>query len=595
MARKLTITRDNTIASRRPDLLEEWDWERNAELGLDPYVLACGSNKKAWWLCPEHGHSNYAVIASRNKGYKCPYCSNKMVLPGYNDVATTHGHLLDEWDWERNTKTPTQITKGSCYKAAWICKACGHRYTMTFPDRRRGRKCPACSRENKINPKEIVTPGNSLKDVFPHVASEWHPTKNGDKLPEDYRPHSNKRVWWQCSFGHEWEAPINNRTGKGKRGCPKCKAHLHTSFPEMAVYYYVSMVFDDAVSNAVIERNGEAVSLDVWIPSLNTAIEYDGEYWHTSAEREERKNRFCLDNGIRLIRISEPGCVKYNDVISVIRIERDDQCSPESLDRAIVAALDVLECADAVSVDSDSDESEIRSIIADARITNSFGENYPEAAAEWHPTKNGTLTPYMVSHHSSFKAWFICKAGHEYKTAIAGRARGSGCNICAMKQCGREKMVPEKGESLADKYPLAAKAWHPSRNSDMTPWDVKPKSNKKYWWVCVKCGAEHQAEVQKKTRAPATFLCRQCALEEGGRKRRERAGRTLLAEIRRSNPDVEVIGPYVSYKTTMRCRCKACGNTWDAWPDNLHRGHGCPRCAIDKRAATRRKNTLERR
>jgi hypothetical protein len=32
---------------------------------------------------------------------------------------------------------------------------------------------------------------------------------------------ANKKVWWQCSIGHEWEATVNNRSSKGS-GCPYC-------------------------------------------------------------------------------------------------------------------------------------------------------------------------------------------------------------------------------------------------------------------------------------------------------------------------------------------------------------------------------------
>jgi len=53
------------------------------------------------------------------------------------------------------------------------------------------------------------------------LASEFHPTKNGDSKPEDFTSGSNKKLWWQCSKGdeHEWEATINS---KKKRSCPFC-------------------------------------------------------------------------------------------------------------------------------------------------------------------------------------------------------------------------------------------------------------------------------------------------------------------------------------------------------------------------------------
>ncbi len=59
---------------------------------------------------------------------------------------------------------------------------------------------------------KVASPKYNIKIKYPDVASQWHPTKNGDKKPEDYRPGSVKKVWWKCERNHEWEARIGNRT-----------------------------------------------------------------------------------------------------------------------------------------------------------------------------------------------------------------------------------------------------------------------------------------------------------------------------------------------------------------------------------------------
>lgn len=65
----------------------------------------------------------------------------------------------------------------------------------------------------------------SLLKVNPSVAEEWHPKKNEKLLPEHVTPSSNKKVWWLCKEGHEWEAVINSRN-KGS-GCPVCYKNNH--------------------------------------------------------------------------------------------------------------------------------------------------------------------------------------------------------------------------------------------------------------------------------------------------------------------------------------------------------------------------------
>ena len=37
--------------------------------------------------------------------------------------------------------------------------------------------------------------GKKYVSDYPDLAAEWHPTKNGEKLPEDFLHGSNKKVW----------------------------------------------------------------------------------------------------------------------------------------------------------------------------------------------------------------------------------------------------------------------------------------------------------------------------------------------------------------------------------------------------------------
>ena len=71
-----------------------------------------------------------------------------------------------------------------------------------------------------------ATEDNNLLSNYPDVASQWHPTKNGDKKPEDFTPGSHEKVWWLCKRKHEWEAVIADRTNG--RGCPYCAGKIAT-------------------------------------------------------------------------------------------------------------------------------------------------------------------------------------------------------------------------------------------------------------------------------------------------------------------------------------------------------------------------------
>ena len=62
---------------------------------------------------------------------------------------------------------------------------------------------------------------------------------------------------------------------------------------------------------------------------------------------------------------------------------------------------------------------------------NDLATTDPAIAAEWHPTKNGDLTPQGVTRGSSRKVWWLCpECGHEWQATVSSRTSGSGCPVC---------------------------------------------------------------------------------------------------------------------------------------------------------------------
>ena len=101
----------------------------------------------------------------------------------------------------------------------------------------------------------------------------------------------------------------------------------------------------------------------------------------------------------------------------------------------------------------------------------------PELSKEWHPTKNGNLTPKDVGPYSRKKAWWVCKNKHEWKARINNRISGTGCPYCA----GKAVCIDNCLQTI---NPKLARQWHPTKNGKLTPRDVTPGSNKKVWWLC---------------------------------------------------------------------------------------------------------------
>ena len=201
----------NDLTTVNPLLAKEWHPTKNGDLSPDMVTAGCG--KKVWWQCA-NGHEWQAVIANRNRGCSCPYCSGKRVLKGFNDLATSNPELAKEWHPAKNGDLkPDMVTASSNKKVWWQCPN-GHEWQAIIANRNEGNGCPYCSGRYAIKGEtDLVT-------KKPELAEEWHPTKNGNLSPDMVAASSNKKVWWQCAKGHEWQAIIANRS-KGN-GCPYC-------------------------------------------------------------------------------------------------------------------------------------------------------------------------------------------------------------------------------------------------------------------------------------------------------------------------------------------------------------------------------------
>ena len=128
--------------------------------------------------------------------------------------VSDNAQLMAQWNWERNVDVaPTQLTLGSNKKVWWKCDE-GHEWQATIASRNSGCGCPCCAGRFAVKGE------NDLYTVNPTLADEWNYEKNNGLTPADVLPNSNKKVWWKCSQGHEWQAKIQGRT-KGS-GCPQC-------------------------------------------------------------------------------------------------------------------------------------------------------------------------------------------------------------------------------------------------------------------------------------------------------------------------------------------------------------------------------------
>lgn len=494
----------NDLKTVFPDRAKEWDYEKNGN--LTPDSVAARSNKKVWWNCSK-GHSYEASPDHRARGQNCPYCSGKKVLQGYNDLKSTCPALAKDWDFDRNADTlPTMITAGSHKKIWWKCHKCGYSWNTSPNARKNGKRdCPKCANKTRADSHRKTSLKIGKNDLFSQasdIVAEWDYVLNEGKNPSDYTVNSKEKVWWKCSqCGSTWLASIRNRA-KNESGCPTCKRHTRTSFPEQAIFFYIQQVYSKAENSYTDFTDNTSMELDVFVPELCVGIEYDGVAWHNNEKAEKRdKKKFelCKQLGIRLIRVSEFSRNENSYCNTFILREGNNS---ESLNIAILKLLGLLGCSH-INVDVDRDRANIMRQYITHIANRSIAVRYPEEVKYWDTEKNKGLTPEMINATSNISYWWKCDLGHSYKAAPCNRlGTGQGCPYCSGKR------VLEGFNDLQTKMPDVAEQWDYEKNAPLMPTQFTLGSSKKVWWKCDK-GHSYQTTVYNK--AIGNTGCPYCA------------------------------------------------------------------------------------
>jgi predicted secreted protein len=337
--------------------------------------------------------------------------------------------LVAQIDRKKNGRVaPETIAKSSKLRLFWRCPA-GPDHVWEAPVRRRtmGHGCPACQ-----NLQISVT--NNLAKLEPEIAEEWHPTKNGKLTPRDVVPGYYKAVWWKCPRGrdHVWRKTVCARV-YGGRGCPFCAGQRPSAGHNLAV---------DAPRVAKEwhpTKNGDLKPRDVTLGSRK-AVWWkcpkgaDHEWSSSVYIRKKGGCPFCANmrisstNSLAAVapavaaqwHPTKNGKLRPRDVIAGSNRRVWWKC-PKAGDHewpaSIANRLAGTTCPFCLN----------RRLCA----SNSLAVAFPKIAAEWHPTKNGKLTPRDIVGGGARRVWWRCAFGHVWAAFVFNRTqKGSNCPEC---------------------------------------------------------------------------------------------------------------------------------------------------------------------
>lgn len=203
----------------------------------------------------------------------------------------------------------------------------------------------------------------------------------------------------------------------------------------------------------------------------------------------------------------------------------------------------------------------------------------PEVSTEWHSTKNSPIKATEIGYGSSQKVWWMCATdkSHLWQAVISNRTKKknpTGCPYCA-----GSLLIP-KINSLQANSPAIAAEWHPSKNGDLKPPEVRYGSSDKAWWLCPE-GHEYESIISNRTKHTNPSGCPYCAgkLASQTNSLSARGGEKLLSEWDKDkNKDLNPSEILAGSHSKAWWICDK-GHSWEAHIGSRVRGAGCPFCS----------------
>ncbi len=588
--RRAKLTRGVRLSDARPDLITQWDFERNE---LEPDEVSEKSHRLLWWTCGD-GHSWQSTPQRRARGDGCPVCARatagdrvrswRLQAAGQS-LADVRPDLVREWVSDANDRTPSELTPKSNYKATWRCRY-GHEWRTTIVNRtHNGSGCPFCAGQSSRLEVFLLCELRSIyhqvewraklqgveADIFlpiPGIAIEvdgdyWHSRKHSAdrrktaaleaqgfvvvRVRDSRLPAIEGRVVQYCvpqdimriCIDLVREITRTHPSGAAETYLSESRQRADTAYREMIARLPApppGETLEDTHPEVAAEWDFEAnapLTPDLLSPGSEQKVAWicaAGHHWNATVKNRTRRRSGC------------PDCSRA-EASDRVRRQRAKQLG--SLEGANPAFLKMWDCV-----------------------------------------ANPTLDQSQLAVTSGLPVHWRCEHGHSFTKSPSQMAKDQRCPEC---------------RSLAFAHPPLVSEWDFERNEGLLPDRVTQGSGRRVWW---KCGQGHswQATVAMRvsgTGCPVCFEQQRCLDADAAAARRTNQSLSEYAPDWLAEWDAELNGEVdptsVPIKSDDRYwwRCE-CGHSFEKSPRQRSRGVGCPTCANVARAEAVRRAKLVR-
>lgn len=496
----------NDLLSVNPLLAKEFHPSKNEN--ITPSTITAHNSKKIWWICPK-GHEYESSVDKRMNGQGCPYCSNKLVMPGFNDLETLFPQISKEWDFEKNKDlTPKEIIPGTRKKVWWICSDCGKSFYKSILERtRNGAGCSECSAKKRVKTRmETLLKAGSLNDDK-DLLIDWDYEANYPKTPSDYTRRSGSLVHWKChNCGYQWKSTILNKSRRNK--CPAClnkvvipgRNDLATTDPQLSKEWHPTK--NEVLTPQKVTRGcGKKVW---WICPMGH------EYQATILQRNGGYGTGCpICSSGRQTSFAEQAIYFYIKKIFPDAVNRYKApfLGKMELDIYIPSIRWGIEYDGMAWHNANTVDREKRKYEA-CRKENIKLYRLQEAKKEF---EFGTCDRSM---HTA-DMWTYKKLNQTIYNLLMDLCRGFfkitfNINVEKDRFLILENYQIKLKDSIVAKFPQIAKEWNYKKNGNLKPEMVSHGTSMKVWWTCSKCGNVYEASVGHRCDGTG---CPKCARE----------------------------------------------------------------------------------
>jgi rubrerythrin len=501
---KLKASPGESIAVLFPDLLKEWDYDKNKL--FDPIKLRPGSSQKVTWKCGQCGHTWDAKIYHRTRsGSGCPKCGRrksaasriKTMLKSQGSLAEKFPLIAQEWHPTLNRSlTPDKVLPHSGKKVWWLCKK-GHKFQQVVGNRTGlSQNCPMCNSQTSRLEVRIYT---ELSSLFENT--NWRSKVEGNEVDVLV-----KSIDLAIEIdGYPWH--------EGKEDADKLKSQIfkkHGLGVLRLRHEKLSDIGDNTLNfNSKSDPVESVFKIVQWI--IQTC-NLDPKQRKKCESYLEKKRPIAEEEFLHILSFL-PAPIPENS-LPVLHPKlaaqwdnrRNGALKPESF--SIGSGYKAWwKCSN-----NHHWQATIEKRVSGtgcpycsrkkATGKNNIATEKPELLELWDYDKN-KFRPEELLPGSNHVAWWKCSKGHSYSMEVKLVSRGVGCPFCSGKRV-------DKTNSFEALYPKFLVYWNVEANLPITPSNTTRSSGKKIHWKCPTCSHQWLESPSNAFRRKRIFFCPNC-------------------------------------------------------------------------------------